>query len=473
MPDKKEESFRDSIGTIKKDGKRQWVFPKKPSGFFYKYRTYVSWFLLLSLVAAPFIKINGNQFLLFNIIDRKFNIFSVPFWPQDFYLIVLSMIIGVVFITLFTVIYGRIFCGWICPQTIFLEMVFRKLEYWIEGDRSAQMKLAKQEWNGNKIKKRLFKWFLFFVVSFIIANVFLAYFISSDELLKIITDNPKDHVSTLISLLVFTGVFYFIFAWFREQVCIIACPYGRLQGVLLDNKSINVAYDYKRGEGETGRGKLKKSEDRAATGKGDCIDCNQCVVVCPTGIDIRNGTQLECVNCTACIDECDHIMEKVNLPKGLIRYASEDNIAKGTKFKLNARVKGYSVVLIILFIALTTLLFMRTDVEAVVLRLPGQLYETKENNVISNVYTYKLINKTSKDIEDITFELISHEGTIKLIGHEDFKLNKQDLLSGTLFIEIPRGELKDAKEKIKIGVYSDGELIETTKTNFLGPRSYR
>lgn len=473
MSVQKDESFRDSIGTIKKDGKRQWVFPKKPSGFFYKYRTYVSWFLLFSLVAAPFIKINGNQFLLFNIIDRKFNIFSIPFWPQDFYLIVLSMIIGVVFITLFTVIYGRIFCGWICPQTIFLEMVFRKIEYWIEGDRSAQMKLAKQKWNGNKIKKRLFKWFLFFIVSFIIANVFLAYFISSDELLKIVTDNPKNNISTLISLLVFTGVFYFIFAWFREQVCIIACPYGRLQGVLLDNKSINVAYDYKRGEGETGRGKLKKSEDRAATGKGDCIDCNQCVVVCPTGIDIRNGTQLECVNCTACIDECDAIMEKVNFPKGLIRYASEDNIAKGTKFKLNARVKGYSAVLIILFIALTTLLFMRTDVEAVILRLPGQLYEAKENNVISNVYTYKLINKTSESIENITFKLISHEGTIKLIGHEDFKLNEQDLLSGTLFIEIPRTELKDAKEKIKIGVYSNGELIETTKTNFLGPRSYR
>ncbi len=473
MSVQKDESFRDSIGTIKKDGKRQWVFPKKPSGFFYKYRTYVSWFLLLSLVAAPFIKINGNQFLLFNIIDRKFNIFSIPFWPQDFYLIVLSMIIGVVFITLFTVIYGRIFCGWICPQTIFLEMVFRKIEYWIEGDRTSQMKLAKQEWNSDKIKKKLFKWFLFFIVSFIIANVFLAYFISSDKLLKYISEGPTENLNTLVYLLVFTGVFYFIFTWFREQVCIIACPYGRLQGVLLDNKSINVAYDYKRGEGETGRGKLKKDEDRVATGKGDCIDCNQCVAVCPTGIDIRNGTQLECVNCTACIDECDAIMEKVSLPKGLIRYASEDNIAKGTKFKLNARVKGYSTVLIVLLIALTTLLFMRTDVEAVVLRLPGQLYETKENNVISNVYTYKLINKTSKDIENITFKLISHEGVIKLIGHEDFKLNKQDLLSGTLFIEIQRNGLKDAKEKIKIGVYSNGELIETTKTNFLGPRSYR
>jgi cytochrome c oxidase accessory protein FixG len=473
MSVQKDESFRDSIGTIKKDGKRKWVFPKKPKGFFYKYRTYLSWFLLLSLVASPFIKINGNQFFLFNIIERKFNIFSVPFWPQDFYLIVLSMIIGVVFITLFTAIYGRIFCGWICPQTIFLEMVFRKIEYWIEGDRGAQMRLAKQDWNANKLKKKISKWVLFFIISFLIANVFLAYFISSDELIKIVTDNPRDHISTLISLLIFTGIFYFIFTWFREQVCIIACPYGRLQGVLLDNKSINVAYDYKRGEGENGRAKLKKNENRTEVGKGDCIDCNQCVNVCPTGIDIRNGTQLECVNCTACIDECDHIMENIGLPKGLIRYASEDNIAKGTKFKFTTRVKGYSTVLIILIIALTTMLFLRTDVEATILRLPGQLYETKENNVISNVFTYKLINKTSEDISDISFELISHDGTIKLIGHKGFELKSQDLLSGTLFIEIPKRKLESAKEKIKIGMYSNGKLIETAKTNFLGPRSYR
>jgi len=473
MAVQRDESFRDSIGTIKKDGKRQWVFPKKPKGFFYKYRTYLSWVLLASLLISPFIKVNGNQLFLFNIIERKFNIFGVPFWPQDFYLIVLSMIIGVVFITLFTVIFGRIFCGWICPQTIFLEMVFRKIEYLIEGDRGAQMRLAKQEWNAVKIRKKLLKWFIFFIISFIIANVFLAYFISSDQLLKYIYEGPKNHVSTFVSLLVFTGVFYFIFTWFREQVCIIACPYGRLQGVLLDNKSINVAYDYKRGEGENGRAKFRKNEDRAALGKGDCIDCKQCVAVCPTGIDIRNGTQLECVNCTACIDECDHIMENVNLPKGLIRYASEDNIAKGAPFKLDTRVKAYSTVLIILLIALITMLFLRTNVEAVVLRLPGELYETKENNIISNVFTYKLINKTTEEIDDITFKLISHEGTIKVIGHEDFNLNKQDLLSGTLFIEIPKKELKDSKEKIKIGVYSHGKLIETTKTNFLGPRSYR
>ncbi len=473
MASQDQETFRDSIGTLKEDGKRQWVYPKKPKGFFYKYRTYVSWFLLFALLIAPFIKINGNQFILLNVIERKFNVFGIPFWPQDFYLVVLSMIIGVVFIVLFTVIYGRLFCGWICPQTIFLEMVFRKIEYAIEGDRGAQIRLDKQAWNAVKIRKKLIKWFLFFVISFIIANVFLAYFIGSDQLIEIITDKPEDHVSGLISLLAFTGIFYFVFAWFREQVCIIVCPYGRLQGVLLDNQSINVAYDYVRGEGESGRGKFKKNEDRPASGKGDCIDCHQCVSVCPTGIDIRNGTQLECVNCTACIDECDHIMESVNLPKGLIKYSSEDHIAKGTPYKITARVKAYTGVLIVLLIALVTMLFLRNDVEATILRLPGQLYETKENNIISNIFTYKLINKTTEDIDNISFKLISHDGTIKLIGSDGFMLKKQDLTNGTLFIEIPKSKLKNAKEKIKIGIYSNGKLIETTNTNFLGPRSYR
>lgn len=473
MASQDQETFRDSIGTLKEDGKRQWIYPKKPKGFFYKYRSYVSWILLFALVVAPFIKINGNQFILLNIIERKFNIFGIPFWPQDFYLVVLSMIIGVVFIVLFTVIYGRLFCGWVCPQTIFLEMVFRKIEYAIEGDRGAQIRLDKQPWNGVKIRKKLLKWFIFFVISFLIANVFLAYFIGSDQLIEIITDEPKNHVSGLISLLIFTSIFYFVFTWFREQVCIIVCPYGRLQGVLLDNQSINVTYDYIRGEGESGRAKFKKNEDRTAIGKGDCIDCHQCVNVCPTGIDIRNGTQLECVNCTACIDECDHIMESVDLPKGLIRYSSEDHIAKGTPYKITGRIKAYSAVLIVLLIALVTMLFLRNDVEATILRLPGQLYETKENNIISNIFTYKLINKTTEDINDISFKLISHDGTIKLIGSDGFSLKKQDLTNGTLFIEIPKSKLKNAKEKIKIGVYSNGELIETTKTNFLGPRSYR
>ena len=469
----KYEQFRDSISTINKEGKRSWVFPKKPSGKFYKYRSYVSYFLLAFLLLAPFIKINGNQFLLFNVLERRFNIFSFPFWPQDFHLLVISMITGVVFVILFTVVFGRLFCGWICPQTIFMEMVFRKIEYWIDGDRGKQIRLNKQPWNAEKIKKRLLKWFIFFVISFIIANVFLAYLIGGDTVISYITGNPLDNVRTLISLIIFTSVFYFVFAWFREQVCIIACPYGRLQGVLLDNKTINVAYDYKRGERDLGRSKFKKNEDRAALGKGDCIDCKQCVVVCPTGIDIRNGTQLECVNCTACIDECDHIMESINLPKGLIRYASEENIAEKKPFHFSARMKGYSAVLLILIGILVGMLFLRNNVEATILRLPGQLYQHKENNIISNVYTFKVINKTTKDIDNVSYKILSHKGEIKLVSNHNFKVPKQGLAEGTLFIEINASVLKDDNIDIEIGVFSGDKLIETTTTNFLGPRSYR
>lgn len=467
------EKFRDSIGTITEEGKRAWVFPKKPSGRFYNYRKYVSYFLLAFLFASPFVKIGGNQFLMFNILERRFNIFGFPFWPQDFHLFVISMIIGVIFITLFTVVFGRIFCGWICPQTIFMEMVFRRIEYWIEGDRGKQIRLKKQSWNAEKIRKKGLKLLIFAIISFLIANIFLAYLIGGDRLIQYITDGPFEHLNTLISLIIFTGIFYFVFAWFREQVCVIACPYGRLQGVLLDNKSIVVAYDHKRGEGENGRKKFRKNEDRAALGHGDCIDCFQCVHVCPTGIDIRNGTQLECVNCTACIDECDTIMEKINLPKGLIRYASEDNIEKKLKFKLTARVKGYIAVLFILIGVLIGMLFLRNDVEARVLRLPGQLYERKDNNIISNVFTYKLINKTTQEIEDVTLKLMSHEGTVKLVStHDTFVVPAQGLAEGTVFIEISNSELSGDRNTIKIGVYENDKLIETTSANFLGPRSF-
>ena len=471
LPTHNDEEFRDRIGTIDDDGKRAWVFPKKPSGKFYRYRKIVSWFLLLFLVAAPFVKINGNQFLLFNVLERRFNIFGFPFWPQDFHLIVITMIIGVVFVALFTVVFGRIFCGWICPQTIFMEMVFRRIEYWIEGDRGAQIKLAKQQWDTEKIKKRTLKWFIFFIISFAIANVFLAYVTGSDKLIQMVEQGPADNLGTLIALLIFTGVFYFIYAQFREQVCIIACPYGRLQGALLDNKSIIVAYDHKRGEREAGRGKMVKNENRAAIGKGDCIDCKLCVAVCPTGIDIRNGTQLECINCTACIDECNTVMDKVGLPQGLIRYASEDEITKKEKFVFTARMKGYTAVLFILTGIFIGMLFLRNEVEATVLRLPGQLFEHKGDN-ISNVFTYKVINKTAKDFNNVHFELKGLQGEVKMVGASTFKIKREGTAQGTLFVEINPAFLKSDKTKITLGVYEGNKLIETETTNFLAARSF-
>ncbi len=467
------ENFRDSIGTITEEGKRNWIFPKKPRGKYYDQRKIVSYFLLAFLFAAPFIKINGNQFLLFNVLERRFNIFGLPFWPQDFHLFVISMIIGVIFVTLFTVGFGRIFCGWICPQTIFMEMVFRRIEYWIDGDRGKQIRLAKQPWNAEKIRKRLFKWFIFLVISFLIANVFLAYLRGGDTVLQFIKDGPANHLGTFFPLLIFTGMFYFVFAWFREQVCIIACPYGRLQGVLLDERSIVVAYDHRRGEGESGRKKIRKNEDRASLGHGDCIDCFQCVHVCPTGIDIRDGTQLECVNCTACIDECDEIMEKVGFQTGLIRYASEANIEKKEKFRLTSRMKGYIGVLTILIGVLGGMLALRNDIEARILRLPGQLYERKADNIISNVFTYKLVNKTTEDIDALQFDLRNYQGSINLVSKEEsLTVPAQGLAEGTLFIEINKNQLQDDKIKLIIDLMNGNEIVETTTVSFLGPRSY-
>ncbi|MHA6278704.1 cytochrome c oxidase accessory protein CcoG [Salinimicrobium sp. CAU 1759] len=471
--EKVENNFRDRIGTINEEGKRAWVYPKKPDGRFYKYRTYVTWFLLLFLIASPFIHINGNQFMLFNILGREFHIFGKPFWPQDFYIGVTAMIIMVLFITLFTSAFGRIFCGWICPQTIFMEMVFRKIEYWIEGDRGAQMRLDKQEWNSEKMKKKGFKWFLFFIISFGIANVFLAYLVGSKRLLQYITEGPLENLSTFTALLIFTGVFYFIFSWFREQVCTIACPYGRLQSVLLDKKSVVVAYDYKRGERTQGRAKFRKNENRQEIGKGDCIDCSQCVNVCPTGIDIRNGTQLECINCTACIDACDAMMEKVDLPKGLIGFYSEENIEKEQQFRLNPRMKGFAAILVVLVGILSGMLFLRSDVEATVLRLPGQLYETKDDNKISNVYTFKLINKTTGSFDNVHFRLMSHDGKIESVTHDKIIVPEKGLAEGTLFIEISKAMLESEKNRVEIGIYNGDSLIETTSTNFMGPRSFR
>ena len=473
MAEQGQDNFRDSIGTLNDKGKRAWLYPKKPIGKWYEYRKYVSYILLIFLFSSPFIKIGDNQFLLFNVLERRFNIFGFPFWPQDFHLIVMMMIIGVVFVILFTVIFGRLFCGWLCPQTIFMEMVFRRIEYWIEGGRGKQKRLQKMPWNKEKIIKRSLKWSVFFVISFLIANIFLAYFIGSDQLIRYITEGPSKHLSTLLSLLIFTGIFYFVFAWFREQVCIIACPYGRLQGVLLDNQSIVVAYDYNRGEKNVGRAKFKKNEDRVKSGKGDCIDCFACLHVCPTGIDIRNGTQLECTNCNACIDACDFMMKSVNLPKGLIRYTSEVNIEKKEKFKITLRMKGYAVVLGILLTLLTGMLFLRNDIEARILRIPGQLYEYKADNMISNVYTYKLVNKTVSDINNVNFKLRSTVGTIHVVSQKDFNVSKEGLAEGTLFIEINASALSSDKNNLIIDVYSNNELIESTSTSFLGPRSYK
>ncbi len=455
-------SFRDSISTISTDGKRNWIYPKKPEGQLYKKRTVVSIFLLTMLFAGPFFKIDGHPLMLFNVLERKFIIFGIAFWPQDFHLFVLAMLTFIVFIILFTVLFGRLWCGWACPQTIFMEMVFRKIEYAIEGDYMQQKALAAESPNPVKFRKKLLKNSIFFLISFLIANTFLAYLIGIDELEKLVIDGPGAHMGTFIALTIFTAVFYGVYIKFREQACIVVCPYGRLQGVLLDKNSVVIGYDYKRGEP---RGKIHKGEDRKL---GDCIDCHQCVQVCPTGIDIRNGTQLECVNCTACIDACDSIMDKINKPRGLVRYTSEEAIATGKKFKVTTRIIAYSIVLTILLSTLVTLLAIRTDVEATVLRTPGMLYQDQPNGQVSNLYNVKIVNKTFHDLP-IEVKVIEPSGSIKWVGQGIQTLKEQDISEGEFFLILNKSSITSAKTKVKMEIYSKGKLVETVKTNFIGP----
>lgn len=458
------DEFRDKIATVDADGKRIWVFPKKQLGRYFNRRKIVAYSLLILLFAGPFIKIDGEPLLMANIIERKFVIFGQIFWPQDMFIFAFGMVAMVVLVIVFTVVFGRLFCGWVCPQTIFMEMVFRRIEYWIDGDWNEQKKLDRMPWNGHKIYKRSLKWGIFWIISFLIANTFLAYIIGIDELKNIIFDDPGNHLGGLIALMAFTTVFFAVFAWFREQVCTTVCPYGRLQGVLLDKNSVVVAYDYKRGEN---RAPMRKAEDREEAGKGDCIDCHLCVNVCPTGIDIRNGTQLECVNCTLCMDACDQMMDRVGLEKGLIRYESEEGIRTGKKWKLNGRAKAYIVLMFAILGLLTTLILSRSEIEMSILGVRKSGYTHVNDSTIANLFEVDMLNKTNTD-HLVEFKVLSGNAELEVVGN-DLTIEKGKRLKRQLILRMNKKHIQGSKTPVSIGLYSNGELMEEEEVNFSGP----
>lgn len=456
-----QEAFRNRMSNTDEKGKYKHVYASKPKGKFYNIRTILSYVYLLLFVGLPFIKVNGQPFILLNFPAGKFILFSKVFWPQDFFIFAIGMIAAIIFIALFTVIFGRLFCGWICPQTIFMEMFFRKIEWVIEGTPAEQKRLNAAPWTGKKIFKKTLKHVVFFLFSFIIANTFLAYIVGVDELYDMIK-HPAANIGTLVALLAFTGVFYAVFAFVRDIVCTTICPYGRLQSVLFDKDTMQVAYDYKRGEP---RGKVKKREENNL---GDCIDCNRCVVVCPTGIDIRNGVQMECVGCTACIDACDEMMIKVNRPTGLIRYASENEIADKKKFHLNFKVKGYSFILLLLLGVMTYLIASGKSIDTNITRAQGQLYTEQPDGKITNLYNAKIINKTNKP-QSYKMKVEGIDAEVKMVTDDKALLKPEAINEVTFFINIDKSKLRERKTDLLVGVYNDGELVETVKTTFLGP----
>jgi len=458
------DTFRDALSSVQEDGKRNWVYPKKVTGFFYKYRTYLSWVLLAVLFVGPFIQVNGRPYLLFNIFERKFIIFGAAFWPQDTYLLIFLLLIFFVFVILFTVVFGRIFCGWFCPQTLFMEMVFRKIEYLIEGDANQQRRLNEGPWTSEKVLKKSGKLAIFAFISLLIGHLVMAYLIGVDEVRDIVSQPPSANMAGFIGLISFSGIFMFVFSWFREQACIVVCPYGRLQGVLLDDNSINVMYDYVRGEP---RSPIRKNQVSLEP-KGDCVECSLCVQVCPTGIDIRNGIQMECVNCTACIDACDEVMVKVDRPTGLIRYASENSIKQGFQKLITGRVKGYIVVLVILVAGFVALIATRDDIKGTITRFPGMTYQERDDGKVTNLYQITLINKTF-DPQRVELNSLTEGMEVEILGEQELILAPQSKFEGRFFLVRNQDEVKVNQEKVDLSLVYQGKEIDQIETNFTAP----
>jgi len=495
--EKDTEEYRDHIGTINAEGKRAWVYAKKPKGRFYNWRNLLSYLLLGLMFAGPHVRIQGQPLLLLDVLERKFILFGLVFWPQDFYLVVLALLTMILTIVLFTSVLGRIWCGWTCPQTVFMEFLFRKIEYLIEGDFQQQKQLAKAPWTAGKVVKKGGKIAVFYALSFAIANTFLAYIIGTGELFKIATDPISMHIGGFVAINLFTIVFFLVFARFREQVCHFACPYGRFQSALVDNDTISVTYDFKRGEKRASIGTRKKmglglsgagpvtataggaalavatdhntasgaAGATATSGLGDCIDCGACVVVCPSGIDIRNGIQLECIQCTACIDACNKMMDSTHKPHGLIRYTSYNTVKDGRNALFKWRTLGYLVVWLVVLSIFTTLLLRRENIETVLLRQPGMLAQKFPDGTVGNLYSLKIFNKTF-DKQTAEIRLVQPAGEIRFIDKPG-EIDAQNVSEVRFFVALKPDALHGVNLPVELEIWSNGQLLRKKKTVFI------
>ncbi|OOQ58740.1 cytochrome c oxidase accessory protein CcoG [Mucilaginibacter pedocola] len=452
----------DTAAVFTDKGKRRWLYPALRKGKLYQWRAAISYVYLIFFFAGPFLRIGGQPLLLLNFMERKFVLLGQVFWPQDIFLFALATLVFMVFVLLFTIAFGRVFCGWICPQTIFMEMVFRRIEIWIEGDANKRRKLDASEWTSEKLLKKGSKHGIFILLSFLIANTFLGYVIGSENLLKIITEPVSSHTVGFISIWVFTAVFYLVYSQVRELVCTVICPYGRLQGVLIDKDTMVVAYNDKRGEP---RGKLKKAADQSKLG--DCVDCGLCVAVCPTGIDIRNGTQLECTNCTACIDACNDVMAKINRELNLVGFYSENMIEKDQRPTFTWRMRGYSAVMALLLGVLAYFIFSRSELDMTVMRSAGMLYQEQPGNYISNVYNAEIINKSN---ETKTVAIAPEDKSIKIkYIQAPGPIEKGGSAKVVFFVMVPAGDIHSPKTTVKLQLINGQKVAAIESTSFIGP----
>jgi polyferredoxin len=452
----------DSLSTIHADGSRQFVHPSDVHGPFTLWRRIAALALLVIYIALPWIPVNGFPAVFLDVQERRFHFFGLTLATQDLW-IGFFLVTGLAFSLFFvTSLFGRVWCGWTCPYTVFMEQIYRRVERWIDGDGAAQRRLEDAPWTAPKIARRVFKHGVFVLISAIIAHIFLSYFVSIRALYEMMQHSPAHHAKAFGVVLFLTGALYFSFSWFREQFCIILCPYGRLQSALTDDDSIVIGYDKKRGEP---RGKTTVEKPA-----GDCIDCRRCVQVCPTGIDIRNGLQLECIGCAACVDACDDIMTKLKRPKGLVRYDSYVGLQGGQTRLIRPRTILYTVMLIVGAIAFAFAATRISPLRASVVRMGGASFYV-DSGVIRNQFQLRIINKRNAE-STYKIELVGDvPDSLKIIGvAQTITLPPMGEDLKTLVLTLPRADFKEHfKFRLKVTDTALGHSNDTRVMEYLGP----
>lgn len=404
----------DVLSTLHSDGRRRWIYPVTSRGKFWKNRRVVAWSLMALFVALPLIPIGGKPAILLDVVAHEFVFFGLTLYATDTVLLMLFALIVLVAVFLFTAVFGRVWCGWACPQTVYLEFVYRPIEALIEGKPTARKRRDEAPTSFDKIWRKVLKWAIFAVISLALAHTFVAYFASWDRLVEWMRLSPLEHPGFFATMAITTGLILFDFGIFREQMCTLACPYARFQSVLQDRDSMIVSYDPVRGEP---RG--RRTKKTAELGLGDCVDCGACVRTCPTGIDIRNGLQMECIGCTQCIDACDAIMISVDKPVGLIRYTSENQLAGKKPRPARPRTIAYATLLAVLSAAFVYTLAQRDAVDVNVGRAVGAPFMTLPGGDVSNRLRFRIQNRTG-DPATYRIETVEPEGLrLTIVGRPD------------------------------------------------------
>ncbi|MBK8479617.1 MAG: cytochrome c oxidase accessory protein CcoG [Proteobacteria bacterium] len=463
------------LSTLNRDGSRRQVRPKLSRGRFQRRRAFVGYALIALFTASPYLRLHGRPLVLLDLPRREFTLFGTTFLPTDSMLLMLLLVSIVVSIFLLTALLGRVWCGWACPQTVYLELIYRPIERFFEGSPRQQRALDR----GLPSRRRLLKNVVFLLLSAFLAHTFLAYFVGVERLLLWVRRSPFEHPAAFLVMAVTTALMFLDFAWFREQTCIVACPYGRLQSVLLDRQSMIVGYDLRRGEP---RGKLRRAAAAPIVGTpgdagaGDCIDCRACVQTCPTGIDIREGLQLECVGCTQCIDACDAIMTRVGKPRGLIRYTSQDELAGRTRRLLRPRVVIYPTVLALVVGLLALALARRQPADLTLLRAGGRPFalldgpDGRPGASVSNQLLLKIVNRTERPrrytitlLDAATAELVAPENPLAVDAGK----------TGTMmaFVLAPRALFAAGPHALRLRVSDGAGFVRELPYALLGPRA--